>query len=271
MSNDARNQMKLFSMGAAVLMIAATEVLVGYHYFQMLKGFARIALIGLLVVAWVIIWSTWWSSKAGEDTRVRWTSYVVALGVSVVMIFNGAMVIADLYLNQRVEKEETADLSRIEARGKAIAEVKRAGGSWRDVREMEKANREVQASRLKMDEPTKADIEQYRWVKDYVSFWIFFVPFAAALAGKFLLLGVIALPGGASGYIPTAPSAPSSRPGFTPPPSGGGGGGLGLGSMANPLPARGEAPGSMSGRGETPSSLLGRSEGPKVPPPGFPR
>lgn len=209
MSNDARNQMKLFSMGAAVLMIAATEVLVGYHYFQMLKGFARIALIGLLVVAWVIIWSTWWSSKAGEDTRVRWTSYVVALGVSVVMIFNGAMVIADLYLNQRVEKEETADLSRIEARGKAIAEVKRAGGSWRDVREMEKANREVQASRLKMDEPTKADIEQYRWVKDYVSFWIFFVPFAAALSGKFLLLGVIALPGGASGYIPSSASRPT--------------------------------------------------------------
>ena len=209
MSNDARNQMKLFSMGAAVLMIAATEVLVGYHYFQMLKGFARIALIGLLVVAWVIVWSTWWSSKAGEDTRVRWTSYVVALGVSVVMIFNGAMVIADLYLNQRVEKEETADLSRIEARGKAIAEVKKAGGTWRDVREMEKANREVEASRFKMGEPTKADIEQYRWVKDYVSFWIFFVPFAAALAGKFLLLGVIALPGGASGYIPSAASRPS--------------------------------------------------------------
>lgn len=270
--SDARSQIKLFSMGAAVLMMLATEVLVAYHYYKLLSGFALIALVGLLVVAWVIIWSTMWASKAGEDTRVKYTAYTVAFLVSLVMIFNGAMVVADLTLNNRVNKEEAGEVAKIEARGRAAAELKRAGGTWREMRELEKAQKEALAgSSLRMNAPTQADVEQYQWVTSYNSLWIFFVPFAAALAGKFLLLAVIALPGGASGYIPTAPSVPSSRPGFTPPPSGGGGGGLGLGSMANPLPARGEAPGSMLGRGEAPSSLLGRSEGPKAPPPGFPR
>lgn len=256
--SDARNQLKLFSMGAAVLMISATEVLVGYHYFQMLKGFARIALIGLAVVAWVIIWATWWSSKAGEDSRVRWTSYIVAFGVSAIMIFNGAMVIADMYINQRVEKDDAADIARIEARAEAVAKVKKAGGTWRDVREMEKQNRDTQSSRLDMGAPTKADVEQYRWIKEYISFWIFFVPFVSALAGKFLLLGVIALPGGASGYIPSAASRPSPA-------------GLGFsgrmgepgGMASSPVPSMSERPGLGGNTGIRPGFGSGGDSGPK--------
>jgi hypothetical protein len=256
--SDARNQLKLFSMGAAVLMISATEVLVGYHYFQMLRGFARVAMVGLLVVAWVIIWSTWWSSKAGEDVRVRWVSYIVAFGVSAVMIFNGAMVVADMYLNSRIERQETADIARIEARGKAVADVLKAGGNWLSVRELERSNKQAEEKRLKMLEPTKADLEQYQWVKDYVSFWIFFVPFGAALAGKFLLLGVIALPGGASGYIPSAASRPSPA-------------GLGFsgrmgepGGMApSPVPSMSKRPGLGGNAGIRPGFGSSGDSGPK--------
>ena len=106
MSNDARSQIKLFSMVAAILMVAATEIIVAYHYFNTLQGFGRIALVGLAVVAWVILWSTWWASKAGEDTKVKYTAYIVAFTVSGVMIFNGAMVIADLTLDKRAEKAD---------------------------------------------------------------------------------------------------------------------------------------------------------------------
>lgn len=228
--SDAKSQIKLFSMGAAILMTLATEVLVAYHYFKVLSGFALIALVGLGVVAWVVIWSTMWASKAGEDTKVKYTAYTVAFLVSLVMIFNGAMVIADLTLNSRASKEEAGDVARIEARGKAAAELRRAGGTWREVRELEKAHKEAATGSTRMNAPTQADVEQYQWVTSYNSLWIFFVPFAAALAGKFLLLAVIALPGGASGFLP-----PSGRPA---PPSGPMGGGRSMESMLGGGPPR---------------------------------
>lgn len=222
--SDARSQIKLFSMGAAVLMMLATEILVAYHYYNLLSGFALIALVGLVVVAWVIAWSTWWASKAGEDNRVKYTAYIVAFIVSLVMIFNGAMVVADLTLNKRIAKEESNDIARIEAQGRAAAELKKAGGTWREMRELRESQKQNAGSAtLRIDAPTKADVEQFQWVSNYNSLWIFFVPFAVALAGKFLLLAVIALPGGASGFLPpSAASRPAPSPGFAPPTGGGG-------------------------------------------------
>jgi hypothetical protein len=67
--NDAKSQIKLFSMVAAILMVTATEIIVAYHYWTALSGFARVALVGLAVVAWVILWSTWWV--------VRWSNTVL--------------------------------------------------------------------------------------------------------------------------------------------------------------------------------------------------
>lgn len=222
--SDARSQIKLFSMGAAVLMMLATEILVAYHYYNLLSGFALIALVGLVVVAWVIAWSTWWASKAGEDNRVKYTAYIVAFVVSLVMIFNGAMVVADLTLNKRIAKEESNDIARIEAQGRAAAELKKAGGTWREMRELRESQKQNAGSAtLRIDAPTKADVEQFQWVSNYNSLWIFFVPFAVALAGKFLLLAVIALPGGASGFLPpSAAPRPAPSPGFAPPTGGGG-------------------------------------------------
>ena len=211
--NDARSQIKLFSMVAAILMVSATEVIVAYHYWVTLIGFSRVALVGLAVVAWVILWSTWWASKAGEDARVKYAAYVIAFGVSMVMIFNGAMVIADLTLNKRQATAENADVAKITARGKAISELKRNGGTWREIREMEKGNQsaaETGASRL--TEVTDEDVASYRWVKEYNSFWIFFVPFVAALFGKFALVGIIALPGGASTILPPSRSESAPEP-----------------------------------------------------------
>lgn len=254
--SDARSQIKLFSMGAAVLMMLATEILVAYHYYNLLSGFALIALVGLVVVAWVIAWSTWWASKAGEDNRVKYTAYIVAFIVSLVMIFNGAMVVADLTLNKRIAKEESNDIARIEAQGRAAAELKKAGGTWREMRELwESQKQNANSPTLRIDAPTQADVKQFQWVSNYNSLWIFFVPFAVALAGKFLLLAVIALPGGASGYLP--PSAfPRSAPpaGFAPPV---GGGSSPLSSPLGPtLPVMGGG---------------GRSDSPKSPPSLFPR
>lgn len=209
MSNDARNQIKLFSMVAAILMVAATEIIVAYHYFNTLQGFGRIALVGLAVVAWVILWSTWWASKAGEDTKVKYTAYIVAFTVSGVMIFNGAMVIADLTLDKRVERADRSEVARIEARGRAAADLKKAGGSWRELRELHRSQATEQSTAPRPDAPTESEIDRYKWVKDYISFEIFFVPFLAALFGKFLLVGIIALPGGASGYLPSSANRPA--------------------------------------------------------------
>jgi hypothetical protein len=227
--NDAKSQIKLFSMVAAILMVTATEIIVAYHYWTALSGFARVALVGLAVVAWVILWSTWWASKAGEEARVKYAAYVIAFGVSIVMIFNGAMVIADLTLNKRQEKADNGDVAKITARGKAIAELKKAGGNWRDIRELETGNRQAEGT-AKLTEVTDEDVASYRWIKEYTSFWVFFVPFAVALVGKFALVGIIALPGGASTVLP-----PSGRPA---PPSGPMGGGRSMESMLGGGPPR---------------------------------
>jgi hypothetical protein len=162
------------------------------------------------VVAWVIAWSTWWASKAGEDNRVKYTAYIVAFIVSLVMIFNGAMVVADLTLNKRIAKEESNDIARIEAQGRAAAELRKAGGTWREMRELRESQKQNAGSTtLRIDAPTQADVEQFQWVSNYNSLWIFFVPFAVALAGKFLLLAVIALPGGAEWLLATFSGSPS--------------------------------------------------------------
>ena len=251
--SDAKSQIKLFSMVAAILMVAATEVIVAYHYWTTLSGFSRVALVGLLVVAWVILWSTWWASKAGEESRVKYAAYVIAFGVSIVMIFNGAMVVADLTLNKRAQAKDDVDVAKITARGKAIAELKKAGGNWRDIRELESGNRQVEGA-ARLTEVTDEDVASYRWVKEYTSFWIFFVPFVAALIGKFALVGIIALPGGASTFLP-----PSGRPA---PPSGPIGGGRPMESMLGggpprpgftpPLPSSASREGGILGGGSFP-------------------
>ena len=242
MSNDARSQIKLFSMVAAILMVAATEIIVAYHYFNTLQGFGRIALVGLAVVAWVILWSTWWASKAGEDTKVKYTAYIVAFTVSGVMIFNGAMVIADLTLDKRAEKADKSEVARIEARGRAAAELKKSGGTWRELRELNRSQESGQATVTRPSAPSESDIDRYRWVKDYISFEIFFVPFLVALLGKFLLVGIIALPGGASGYLPSSANRPA--PGS-------------LGGTSSGLPGLGGSPfGSRSGGESVTSSPM---------------
>lgn len=262
MSNDARSQIKLFSMVAAILMVAATEIIVAYHYFNTLQGFGRIALVGLAVVAWVILWSTWWASKAGEDTKVKYTAYIVAFTVSGVMIFNGAMVIADLTLDKRAERADKSEVARIEARGKAAADLKKAGGTWRELRELNRAQ-ENATTALRADTPTESEVDRYKWVKDYISFEIFFVPFLVALLGKFLLVGIIALPGGASGYLPTSTSTapkPLERPIPNPFRAGGTGsigrdfGGPATGGTSTPLP-------SPVGRGDDSTATGGSSIG----------
>ncbi len=253
--SDARSQIKLFSMGAAVLMMLATEILVAYHYYNLLSGFALIALVGLVVVAWVIAWSTWWASKAGEDNRVKFTAYIVAFVVSLVMIFNGAMVVADLTLNKRIAKEESNDIARIEAQGRAAAELKKAGGTWREMRELRESQRQNASPTLRIDAPTQADVAQFQWVSNYNSLWIFFVPFAVALAGKFLLLAVIALPGGASGFLPpSAAPRPAPSPGFVPP----------IDRMGIPMSSPASSPFPALGRGN-------RDDAPKSRPSMFPR
>lgn len=251
--SDARSQIKVFSMVAAILMVAATEVIVAYHYWVTLVGFSRVALVGLLVVAWVILWSTWWASKAGEEGRVKYAAYVIAFGVSMVMIFNGAMVIADLTLNKRQATAENADVAKITARGKAIAELKKAGGTWREIRELEKGNQNAaETGANKLTEVTDEDVASYRWVKEYNSFWIFFVPFVAALFGKFALVGIIAMPGGASTILP-----PSSRSSSAPP--------LGMGrSMDSPLGGRtGFMPPTAPAPSSRDSGILGGGPFPK--------
>ncbi len=254
MSNDARSQIKLFSMVAAILMVAATEIIVAYHYFNTLQGFGRIALVGLAVVAWVILWATWWASKAGEDTKVKYTAYIVAFAVSGVMIFNGAMVIADLTLDKRVERADKSEVARIEARGRAAAELKKSGGTWRELRELNRSQATEQSTAPRPDAPTESEIDRYKWVKDYISFEIFFVPFLSALLGKFLLVAIIALPGGASGFLP--PSAPSR-------PSGVGFGGLGggLGSRFGGATGGSSPLSSPASQSDEPSATRGNSGG----------
>lgn len=222
MSNDARNEMKVFSMGAAILLVFATELLVAYHYFTTLSGWSRAALIGLAIVAWVIFWSTRWASNPMGDVRVKYTAFIVATAVSGIMVFNGAMVIADMTLERRIERADKSAIARMEARGKMNAELKKAGGTWRDIQAAAQAEKNDRSLAAQLDNPDQDEIDWYKWVKGYMSLYIFLVPILAAVLGKATLLGVIMLPGGASGFLPSStPSRPSGM-GF-----GGPGGGLG--------------------------------------------
>ena len=218
--SNAKKSAVVFSMAAAILLMLATEVLVGYHYWRMLYGVSLIALGGLLFVAWVLGWATWWASRAGEDRRVKYTAYFVAFAVSTVMILNGAAVVVILRNDWAAETSQKREIDKIKARGDVAAKLKQAGGTWRDVREVQRAevdrDKAAAASVKPMDEDTAKMLE---WVDKYGQFYIFVVPFLVALLGKFILLGAIALPGGAEGFIPgnTEAPRPPVRPGFAPP------------------------------------------------------
>jgi len=218
MSSNARKSAVVFSMAAAVLLMCATEVLVGYHYWRMLSGVALIALLGLGFVAWVLGWATWWASRAGEDKRVKYTAYFVAFVVSVTMILNGAAVVVILRNDWATEAAQKRDIAKIKARGAVAAELKKAGGTWRDVREVSRAEVDRdQAAAAAGPQATEEMKELLRWVDNYGQFYIFLVPFLVALLGKFILLAAIALPGGAEGFIPGASEPPARRaPGFAP-------------------------------------------------------
>lgn len=209
MSNDARNEMKVFSMGAAILLVFATELLVAYHYFTTLTGWSRAALIGLAIVAWIIFWSTRWASNPMGDARVKYTAFIVATAVSGIMVFNGAIVIADMTLEKRIEQADKSAIARMEARGKINAELKKAGGTWRDIQAAAEAEKDHRSLAAQLDNPDQDEIDWYKWVKGYMSLYIFLVPILAAVIGKATLLGVIMLPGGANGYLPSSASRPA--------------------------------------------------------------
>ena len=50
----------------------------------------------------------------------------------------------------------------------------------------------------------------------YMSFWVFIVPFGVAALAKFIVLAMIALPGGAVGYLPTRQPSSTGSPASSP-------------------------------------------------------
>ena len=201
----SRNQAKIFSMGAAILLMFATEIIVGYHYWRMLTGISLVAIVGLGVVAYVLFWSSWWASSEQEDKPVKFTAYAVAAAVSITMIFNAAAVIVILRKDFKSEVQQTQDLTRMRARAEENRKlIKDSGADWRQLREFNRAEAEREAvtknvTSVNSDESTATWLAR---VEEYGQFWIFLIPLMVAIIGKFVLLAAIALPGGAEGYAP---------------------------------------------------------------------
>ncbi|SRR6266508_152764 len=222
---------KLFSIGGSLLLTMATETITISYYWRMLSGIATVAILGLLFVGYVLLWSSYWYAAEENDKRVRYTALGVAFFLSVMMAINSAVVL----VNFNKEKSETSKVKKQIVEGRERADetirIQKETGNWRAVREHQKAETErakIEAEKEKAKEKTTVALPEEEdelqiWIDRYSKFWIFLAPFLCGVLGKFALAFAISLPGGAEFGRPTSrqplPMGPTPNP-PTPNPSG---------------------------------------------------
>ena len=216
-------QSKLFSMGGSILLTLATETITIAYYWRMLSGIATVAILGLLFVGYVLLWSSYWYAVEEDDKRVRYTALGVAFFLSVMMAVNSAVVL----VNFNKERSETSKVKTqiVESRERAdeTIRIQKETGNWRAVREHQQGETErakIEAEKEKAKEkvvlPGEED-ELQLWIDRYSKFWIYLLPFLCGVLGKFALAFAISMPGGAEFGRPTSRQTPA--PGPSPNPS----------------------------------------------------
>lgn len=200
-------QKKAFSIVGAVILALATETLVASHYWATLAGVERVAVVGVLFAAYVQLWAAYWTVDESEDAPVKITAYLVSYGLAVVMAFNGAMVMVVKRTDRQAATAVKAEMTTTNERIRTISET--AGGNWRMARELARAEAEREKARIESETREKEKAAATgeggswaEWIKGYTDFYIYFIPFLAAIIGKAALAFMIALPGGAAGYLP---------------------------------------------------------------------
>lgn len=208
-----KGQGKLFAMGGSLLLTAATEIIMISYYWKMLNGPAVVAIVGLLFVAWVQLWASWWYANEENDKPVRYTALVTSFLLAVVMVANAGVVLAVRNQDRKETTQRLAKSQEAQKRADEAIRIRKESGSWRTVQEFTKA--ELERERLEQENAQKereekalSGVESSRgeWegaIRDYAQFWIFILPFGFAAICKLALAMAIALPGGAEFGRPT--------------------------------------------------------------------
>jgi hypothetical protein len=204
------NGSKLFSIGGSILLTLATETITISYYWRMLSGIATVAILGLLFVGYVLLWSSYWYAAEENDKRVRYTALGVAFFLSVMMAINSAVVLVNFNKEKSETSKAKANIVASRERADETIRIQKETGNWRAVREHQQAETErakIEAEKEKNKEkvvlPGEED-ELQLWIDRYSKFWIFLAPFLCGVLGKFALAFAIALPGGAEFGRPTS-------------------------------------------------------------------
>lgn len=210
-NNNNKNGVMLYSLGGALLISLVTEIVTANHYWKTLSGIALVAVMGILFVTWTQIWTTAWAIMETQDKGVRRVAYGASLFVTLAMIVNAGFILATRNkenredVKVRQEKTQIEDLKGLDP-GVAKEILKQRAAERKQEREDQKREKALNATGRK-EETSMADIAE-----GYMSFWVFIVPFGIAALAKFVVLAMIALPGGASGYLPTRQPVGASGP-----------------------------------------------------------
>lgn len=263
MATNNKNGVMIYSLGGALLISLVTEIVTANHYWKTLSGIALIAVVGILFVAWTQLWTTAWAIMETQDKGVRRVAYGASLFVTLAMIVNGGFILATRNKENREDVKTRQEKTRIEdLKGLAPSVAKELLKQQAAERQQEREERQKEkalSSTGRKEETSMADIAE-----GYMAFWVFVVPFGVAALAKFVVLAMIALPGGASGYLPSRGQSPvGPTPGPTSAP---------LGS-SNPSPSAsldpnlaprdlGQAPTSFRPRTTVPVGMNARGKSP---------
>jgi len=227
-------------MIGSILLGITTELVVLGYYWGNLSGWWRVLTIGLFFVAYVQLFASWWYVQEDEDRPVIRTSFIVSLGLAIVMAFNAGMILitrtdenkakaaraeATKIEASKIDQESRAKIAQIQAESDAT----KAAKDWRVAREIRlerenKAKLEAEAKRREdlqkaaapKPEPANAEGQDFADFIDFAKWYcrvlVFLVPILSAIVGKFTMGYVISLPGGAEPGRPTSRTLPIGAP-----------------------------------------------------------
>src|SRR5215470_6707357 len=101
-------------MIGSILLGITTELVVLGYYWDNLSGWWRVLTIGLFFVAYVQLFASWWYVQEDEDRPVIRTSFIVSLGLAIVMAFNAGMILITR-TDENKAKAARAEATKIEA------------------------------------------------------------------------------------------------------------------------------------------------------------
>lgn len=164
------------------------------------------------------IWCKAWAVLESQDKGVKRVAYGASLFVTLAMIVNGGFILATRNKENREDVKARQEKAQVEdLRGLDPSVAKEILRQRAEERRQERKDQERE--KALNDTGRKHETSMANIADGYISFWVFIVPFAVAALAKFTVLGAIALPGGASGYLPSRGQSPLGT-GPTPAPPG---------------------------------------------------